>query len=619
MGFDFAGHGFKCGIEVHQRLDSKKLFCECYCDPGKPSPEGRKAVLRRRLRAVAGELGWLDPAAAFEAERGKEFTYYADSNSSCLVEADEEPPHACRSEALETALQAALLLNARPVDEVHFMRKTVVDGSAVSGFQRTALIATDGWIDTSKGRVGIPTVCLEEEAAGIIERKAGTAEYRLDRLGIPLVEIASDSSIKDGEHCREVAEKIGLLLRSSGRVQRGIGTIRQDVNVSIREGGRVEIKGAQELACLPALVENEARRQLAFAELRKELSARARPAQQVHAVDLTHVFAATKCNFVSRALAAGGMVVGVRLQGFAGLLSREVMPGHRFGTELSDYAKAFAGVGGIIHSDESMQKYSFSEAEVAAVRKILDCSESDAFVLCVAQEFDAVRALGAVFERAMQAFEGLPSETRKAEGEKSVFMRPLPGAGRMYPETDVPPIRLTPAFVKSVKLPETFEEKRGKYLEAGLNKELADKVLRESDSAAFEDYCSTGASPTFVATILVETMKSLKRDGVPTEKIEASQLKQFFSAFAEGLFVKAAAPLILAELALKPNASVSSVVEAKGLKKFGAAQLSEVISFLQKQGFYGERLLGEAMRRHRLNIDAAELRRALSRKEDAAQ
>ncbi|NYZ75374.1 Glu-tRNA(Gln) amidotransferase subunit GatE, partial [Candidatus Micrarchaeota archaeon] len=437
MAFDYAAHGFKCGIEVHQRLDTKKLFCNCYCDPNKAIAEGRKALLRRRLRAVAGELGELDPAAAFEAGRGKEFSYSVDSATACLVETDDEPPHSARQEALEAVVQAALLLNAKPVDEIHFMRKTVVDGSAVSGFQRTALVATDGWIETSKGRVGIPTVCLEEEASGILGKKGNVAEYRLDRLGIPLVEIASDASIKDGDHCREVAEKIGSLLRSTGKVQRGIGTIRQDVNVSIREGGRVEIKGAQELADLPELVENEAGRQLAFAELKKELLARAKPEEHVHALDVTHVFAATKCGFVSKALAAGGMVVGVRLKGFAGFLGKEVMPDHRVGTELSGYAKAFGGVGGIIHSDEDLGKYSFSRAEITAVKTLLECGVKDAFVLCVGAEFNAVRALGAVFDRAMQAFEGLPPETRRAEGRKSVFMRPLPGAGRMYPETDV--------------------------------------------------------------------------------------------------------------------------------------------------------------------------------------
>ena len=609
MAFDYAAHGFKCGIEVHQRLDTKKLFCDCYCDPNKTIAEGRKALLRRRLRAVAGELGELDPAAAFEAERGKEFAYSVDSATACLVETDDEPPHSCRREALEAVVQVALLLNAKPVDEVHFMRKTVVDGSAVSGFQRTALVATDGWIETSKGKVAIPTVCLEEEASGILDKKGDVAEYRLDRLGIPLVEIASDASIKDGEHCREVAEKIGSLLRSTGKVQRGIGTIRQDVNVSVREGGRVEIKGAQELADLSALVESEAQRQIAFAELKKQLLARGKPDEHVHALDLTHVFAATKCGFVSKALASGAMVVGVRLKGFAGLLGKEVMPDHRVGSELSGYAKSFSGVGGIIHSDEEMRKYSFSEAEVAAVRKLLECGAQDAFVLCVADEFKAVRALGAVFDRAMQAFEGLPPETRKAAGQKSVFMRPLPGAGRMYPETDVPPMQLTASFVHSIKLPETFEEKRGKYLKAGLNEELAGKVLREADPTEFEDYCSTGADSTFVAGTLVETAKSLRRDGVPVEKISAGRLKQFFSAFAKGEFVKAAAPLLLTELALKPASSVSAAVEAKGLKKFSAAKLKEVVLSLQKEGLSGQRLFGEAMKRHRLNADAAELKK----------
>ncbi|HII39007.1 TPA: Glu-tRNA(Gln) amidotransferase subunit GatE [Candidatus Micrarchaeota archaeon] len=606
MAFDFAVNGFKCGIEVHQRLDTNKLFCGCYCDPNKPGPEGRKAVLKRRLRAVAGELGELDAAAAFESVKAKEFTYSVDSASACLVEADEEPPHGVCKEALEVALQIALLLNSRVVDEVHFMRKTVVDGSAVSGFQRTALVASGGWIETTRGKVGIQGVFLEEEAAGIVERSGDSAEYRLDRLGIPLVEIATDASIKDGGHCKEVAEKIGLLLRSTGRVQRGIGTIRQDLNVSIKGGAKVEIKGAQELADIPLLVENEAARQLAFALLRKELRSHSEPEPRIHAIDLSHVFASTKCGFVSKALADSGMVFGIRLKGFAMLLGREVMPDHRVGTELSGRAKAASGVGGIIHSDEDLGKYRFSTTEISAVRKILECGDNDAFVLCVGPENAVVRALSAVFERAMQCFDELEGETRAAFGNKSVFARPLPGAHRMYPETDVPPVRLTHALIKSIELPESFEDKKKRFLKMGLNEELATKVLRESDAVGFEGFVATGAEPTFVAATLVETLKSLRRDGVPIEKIGSERLKAFFAAFAKNEFVKAAAPLLLTELALKQS-SVQTALDSRGLCRIGGTELKEAIDALKKRGLAGKQLFSEAMKRHRLNVDAGEL------------
>lgn len=232
MEINYQKLGFKCGLEIHQQLEGKKLFCSC---PTLNSDQEPDVMFERRLSAVAGETGEIDIAAKHEMQKGKKFIYEADSSDTCLVEMDEEPPHELNKQALETALKVALLLNAKIVDEIQVMRKNVVDGSDVSGFQRTALVAMDGFIETSKGKIGIPTICLEEEAAQKLEEKEGFVRYRLDRLGIPLIEIATDASIKNNEHAKEVAAYIGMVLRSVG-VKRGLGTIRQDVNVSIEKG-----------------------------------------------------------------------------------------------------------------------------------------------------------------------------------------------------------------------------------------------------------------------------------------------------------------------------------------------------------------------------------------------
>ncbi len=258
--------GFRCGIEAHQQLDGKKLFCSC---PTTNSRKGDDVRITRRLRAVIGETGEVDPAAAFEMAKAKSISYIGNRTESCLVEIDEEPPHPINKDAVKTALMAAKLLNAKPVDEIQVMRKTVIDGSNVSGFQRTALVAVNGFIETSKGKVGITSVCLEEEACQKVSEDKGSITYRLDRLGIPLIEIATSPDIKDNEHAKEVAEKIGMILRSTGRVKRGIGTIRQDVNVSIKGSSRVEIKGFQELKIMPAVIENETRRLMSLKEKNK--------------------------------------------------------------------------------------------------------------------------------------------------------------------------------------------------------------------------------------------------------------------------------------------------------------------------------------------------------------
>jgi len=258
MNYDLIG--FKCGIEIHNRLATKyKLFCNC---PPKFSEQKPIKIIKRKLRPVAGEMGKVDIAATYEYLKDKTFNYQIFSDASCLVECDEEPPHEINNEALTVVLQICKLLKAKVPEEIHVMRKTVIDGSNTSGFQRTALVGTNGTLDTSKGPVRIANICLEEESCGIVEKNDKNITYRLDRLGIPLVEIGTEPDIKDPEHAKEVAEKLGMIVRSTGKSQRGIGVTRQDLNVSVKGGKRVEIKGFQELDMIPKVIEFEINRQV---------------------------------------------------------------------------------------------------------------------------------------------------------------------------------------------------------------------------------------------------------------------------------------------------------------------------------------------------------------------
>ena len=277
MQLDYEKLNFKCGIEIHQQLDTHKLFCNC---PSLIRDDKPDIIVKRRLRASAGESGEVDAAALHEVKKEKQFIYQAYSDTTCLVELDEEPPHDVNKEALEITLQVALMLNAKVVDKICFMRKTVVDGSNTAGFQRTALIAADGFIETSKGKVRIDTICLEEEAAKIVKRSEKEDTYNLSRLGIPLVEIATAPDIKDPEHCMETAKKLGMILRSTNRVKRGLGTISQDVNLSINGKSRVEIKGFQDLRNMPKIIENEVKRHLKLLEKGQELKKEVRKANK---------------------------------------------------------------------------------------------------------------------------------------------------------------------------------------------------------------------------------------------------------------------------------------------------------------------------------------------------
>ncbi|MEK6892024.1 MAG: Glu-tRNA(Gln) amidotransferase subunit GatE [Nanoarchaeota archaeon] len=277
MELNYQELGFKCGLEIHQQLEGKKLFCNC---PTLNSDKEADIKVERKLRAVAGEKGEIDIAAQHEMSKNKRFIYESNSEDTCLVEYDEEPPHELNKGSLETALKVALLLNAKIIDEIQVMRKIVIDGSNVSGFQRTALIAMDGFVDSSLGKVSIPTICLEEEAAQKLEDGKDFVKYRLDRLGIPLIEIATGTEIKNSEHAKEVAAHIGMVLRSVEGVKRGLGTIRQDVNISITDGARTEIKGFQDLKSIPKVIEHEVKRQIDSIENGKKLQKEVRKAEQ---------------------------------------------------------------------------------------------------------------------------------------------------------------------------------------------------------------------------------------------------------------------------------------------------------------------------------------------------
>ncbi len=256
---DYKKLGFKSGLEIHQQLDSSKLFCSCESRLREDKPD---FTVVRGLRAVAGEKGEVDVAAFYEQLKGKHFIYEGYNDTTCLVELDEEPPHPVNKEALEIALIVGKMMHCSIPKEVQVMRKTVVDGSNTSGFQRTVLIGRDGFVKVNGRKIGINYLILEEDAGRRIREDSKSVTYRLDRLGIPMLEIVTAPDIKTPEEVKDVASAIGMLLRSTGRVKRGIGTIRQDVNISIKSHNRVEMKGVQDLKLMGKYIVKEVERQM---------------------------------------------------------------------------------------------------------------------------------------------------------------------------------------------------------------------------------------------------------------------------------------------------------------------------------------------------------------------
>ncbi len=256
---DYKKLGLKCGIEIHRQIDTHKLFCHCNSELREGNPD---FIVKRELRAALSETGERDTVAEFEMAKGKYVVYEGFHENSCLIELDEEPIGLINQDALKAVLQVCKLLEMKVVDQIHIMRKQVLDYSNTSSFQRTALVGVDGCAETKEGKVGIQSVCIEEDAARKMKEDKEHVVYRLDRLGIPLIEIATAPDMKTPEQVREVAAHLGMILKSTGKFKPGIGTIRQDLNVSIHGHPRVEIKGVQDLRMISLLVENEVARQI---------------------------------------------------------------------------------------------------------------------------------------------------------------------------------------------------------------------------------------------------------------------------------------------------------------------------------------------------------------------
>ena len=570
-----------CGIEIHQQLDTKKLFCSCdshLCEEGHGSTY-------RRLRPTTSEMGEIDRAALAQFQRNLGYRYQSCDGTSCLVELDEEPPHDTNAEALATTLTFSEMMKARVVDEIHFMRKIVVDGSNTSGFQRTALVAMNGSLDVNGRDISILSICLEEDACRKVETTDAEVTYRTDRLGIPLIEIATGPDMHDPEEVMEVALRIGTLLRATRRVKRGIGTIREDLNISVPGGARIEIKGVQELRLLPLFVENEMKRQNMLIRVKEILLERGTVPAAFEPVDVTEIFKTSASKVIKGALSDKGKVIAVRLPGFKGVMNGENGT-LRLGAEMAQRART-KGVKGIFHSDE-LPNYGIEPEFVDQLRDFLGMNgEFDAFAICAAKEKKAKDALEMAVIRANEALVGVPEETRDPLPDgTSKYSRPLPGAARMYPETDVPPITITAERMQNVRdnLPELPEEMEKRLVsQYGINAQQAKQVVREDKIDMFEALASMEGMSSVAASTLLYTFSELEAADVDTSKLDQARMIELFGMLIEGAFAKEALPAILKEMA------VSGAKPKDALSKLGLEAVDESEAVAIIAGIVAER------------------------------
>ena len=574
---DFEKIGLKVGLEIHQQLNTnKKLFCKC-----RPIESDEYAEkFSRRLRTAKSELGELDPAALFEKTKSKKISYYANSQSSCLVEKDEEPPHDLDYDAKKISLLISCMLESKIFSEIHVMRKTVIDGSNTAGFQRTMLVSQGGNLNVNGKKIGVQAICLEEDAAKLLKDEQDQRNYSLDRLGIPLVEIALEPVIAKPTEVKEIALTLGRLLRVTGMVKRGIGSIRQDVNISVMNSGVVEVKGVQQLDQLEKIIDYEAKRQYGLILIAEKLKKLSITISKEDVFDITEVFKDCESKIIQNALKLKIKIKAILVRNFSGMFGFEPYPGIRLGKEIGQLVRFF-GVGGVFHSDE-LPNYGINDSDVDNVKKYLKLVDGDGFLIIAGEDSKLDYAIDSIINRIKDATQGVPAETRGAtqDGE-TIFLRPRPGASRMYPETDIPSISVLPEEIKLAKenIPKSWNDSIAEIQQKySLNSQLSEQIFDSEYLELFEKICKNKKnSPNFVASILCSSITNLQRKGFDAILLKPEHIIESFELLASDKIPKESLEIIFESIMSGKSENVSIAMQSTDVSSMGEDELNDIL------------------------------------------
>lgn len=603
----------KVGLEIHQQLaSSTKLFCNC----NGFNDNGNEVYFKRILRPTQSELGKTDPAALFESKKSKQMNYIADTNTSCLVEADEEPPHEISQEALDIALTISYLLGSEPVDEIHVMRKLVIDGSNTTGFQRTVIIATGGELHVQDLTIPVLSISLEEDASRIINKNREESTYSLDRLSIPLIEITLAPMKFKKKETEKIALTLGRLMRTTGKVARGIGTIRQDVNISIDGKNVIEVKGVQQLDILTDIIEFENQRQSNLIKIKEELIERGIKEDNfnVKSTEITNIFNNTNSKLIKKVLENNGKIIAIKAPKFRGLIGKEDYKGTRLGRDISSLVKFF-GFGGIFHSDE-LPNYGITEDECKRVTDKLENEKDDGFIILTGNTENMDVAVKSIQNRLLQCIIGIPAETRMpTEDGMTNFMRPRPGSARMYPETDIIPVKIHEEKRIAIKksLPRSYEEQIDNYKHnIGLNDKLSVQIFDSRYKTLFEKLIKKVNIPAnYIAAQLTETMINLSRNKINITKITDIELEKIFKEIESGIIAKESFETIIEDMC-RNDKKIDEIINEMKENKLTDENIEKIILEIidMKKEIIKEKgndsfsiLMGEAMKQLRGKVD----------------
>lgn len=536
---DYQTVGFKSGLEIHQQLyTDKKLFCRC---PAGIYSENYHAEILRHMRPTLSELGVYDGTALMEFKTKKEIIYRINRNTVCTYEMDDTPPFLINEEALDVALGIGMLYNCKLVDELHIARKQYLDGSIPTGFQRTAIYAVDGWIPFKNRKVKIVQMSIEEDSCREVADYSHTRVYLTDRLGMPLIETVTGPDMQTPYEVAEVGWICASLVRSTHKVRRGIGAARQDVNVSVEGGTRVEIKGVPKLGMIPLLTHNEAMRQWNLLRLREELKRRGITPEtfQTNNFDITSLIKKPHYVPLKNAVESKLKIRCVVLKGFKDLLRWQTQTDTYFSKEISDRLRVIAcltTIPNIINSDSRTDTITSSEWQ--KIKKHVEATENDSLVIVWANDDDIQTAVNEIIIRAKEATIGIPSETRQALSDgTNGFERILPGADRMYPDTDLPPKKIAAERINKIKtwLPEQFWKRREWYKELKIPPDTFDELSISKYAELFKKAVNDWKiNPVTAAVVLIQYPKRLSRSSFVIDSINEEMMSAILKAYADG-------------------------------------------------------------------------------------
>ncbi len=568
---DYEAVGLISGLEVHQQLLTRhKLFCRCPAGRYTGTHDGE---VLRHMRPTLSELGEYDGTALMEFKTKKEIVYLLNRLNVCTYEMDDTPPFLVNQEAIDVAIELCLMMHMDVIDEIHIARKQYLDGSIPTGFQRTAIIGVNGYLPFRGRRLTVTHVSVEEDSCREVLDKGHRIVWRTDRLGMPLTETVTGAELRTPDEVREAILLCGLTARSTGRVRTGIGASRQDINVSVRGGDRVEIKGVPRAGYAVKLVHNEGVRQHNLLRLRDELHRRGmkeRDSIRVVPVDVTDICGGVELGLVRRALAAGGKAFAVKVEGVLGLAQHRTQPDTTFLDELSGRIRVIACLDDppIVLSGAALPEFPDRYRVLERLRKRLELGSGDDFFLVAGPEEDCRTAAEEIRLRFADATQGVPRETRQSlAGGFTTFERILPGPDRMYPDTDSPPTRVTAERVAGLRarLRPAPWERLARYLAARVPEETSTFLIRRGGAEILDAVVErTGVELRLAAVEIGQRVKAMRRAGIPVERLGTAEWVQIFDLFTDGRIPREGIAVVASAMA-RDGVDAVSAAKAAGI------------------------------------------------------